>query len=197
MAGSAATWRSGRCRSAEQYIGLLPRLDYVLLTGQLPLTDELLRYSPSGDLFRLRHKTQASVRNPATLGSKEFLILSTHGGLRAEDGSPVCAWLSHRALGSRAAGQSRGRRVQAAGIHSLCRGVYRSMRWPHSRYGRRCSTSLPYRNDAAMVISPADSFASRPARRRSRCRHLRQGPPRDDDGPRRRARSADVSSPEA
>ena len=56
--------------------------------GKLPLTDDLLRHAPSGDLFGWTQNVGMGL-NPSLLGRKEFLILSTHGGLRAEDGSPI------------------------------------------------------------------------------------------------------------
>src|SRR5205085_8155464 len=56
--------------------------------GKLPLTDDLLRHAPSGDLFGWTQNVGMGW-NPDRLGGKEFLILSTHGGLRAEDGTPV------------------------------------------------------------------------------------------------------------
>ena len=46
--------------------------------------------------------------------------------------------------------------------------------------------SLPYRNDAAMVLRPPDPLAA-DAARRDRRGDLRQGPARDDDGARRHA----------
>ena len=46
--------------------------------GKLPLTDDLLRHSPSGDLFGWSQNVGMGL-NPALLGRKEFLILSTHG----------------------------------------------------------------------------------------------------------------------
>ena len=49
--------------------------------GKLPLTDDLLRHAPSGDLFGWTQNVGMGW-NPALLGGKEFLILSTHGGLR-------------------------------------------------------------------------------------------------------------------
>ena len=55
--------------------------------GALPLTDQLLRHAPSGDLFGWTQNVGMGW-NPALLGGKEFTILSTHGGLRAEDGTP-------------------------------------------------------------------------------------------------------------
>src|SRR5690242_21764764 len=56
--------------------------------GALPLTDELLRHSPSGDLFGWSQNVGMGW-SPSLLGGREFLILSTHGGLRAEDGTPI------------------------------------------------------------------------------------------------------------
>src|ERR1700752_3826744 len=56
--------------------------------GALPLTDDLLRHAPSGDLFGWSQNVGMGW-NPVELGRKEFLILSTQGGLRADDGSPV------------------------------------------------------------------------------------------------------------
>jgi putative YjhG/YagF family dehydratase len=57
-------------------------------SGRLPLTEDLLRHAPSGDLFGWTQNAGMGW-DPAQLGSKEFLILSTHGGLRADDGTPV------------------------------------------------------------------------------------------------------------
>ena len=57
-------------------------------TGALPFNADLLRHAPSGDLFGWSQNVGMGW-NPALLGGKEFLILSTHGGLRAEDGSPI------------------------------------------------------------------------------------------------------------
>src|ERR1041385_7567218 len=56
--------------------------------GALPITPQMLIERPSGDLFG-RSQNAGMGWNPATLGGKEFLILSTHGGIRAADGQPV------------------------------------------------------------------------------------------------------------
>jgi dihydroxyacid dehydratase/phosphogluconate dehydratase len=56
--------------------------------GSLPLTEELLRNAPSGELFGLSQDVGMGWK-PAELGRKEFLILSTQGGIRAADGSPI------------------------------------------------------------------------------------------------------------
>src|SRR6266581_1678278 len=56
--------------------------------GSLPLTEDLLLNSPSGDLFGLSQNAGMGW-NPAEVGRKQFLILSTQGGLRAPDGQPI------------------------------------------------------------------------------------------------------------
>ncbi|MDA1315133.1 MAG: YjhG/YagF family D-xylonate dehydratase [Acidobacteria bacterium] len=56
--------------------------------GALPLTEDMLRNRPSGDIFGWTQNAGMGWE-PATLGSKEFLILSTQGGIRAPDGSPI------------------------------------------------------------------------------------------------------------
>src|SRR2546430_2333755 len=56
--------------------------------GSLPLTEELLRNAPSGDLFGWTQDVGMGWK-PAELGRQEFLLLSTSGGLRAADGSPI------------------------------------------------------------------------------------------------------------
>lgn len=56
--------------------------------GSLPLTAEMLLNRPSGDIFGLSHNT-AMGWAPTELRREEFLILSTQGGIRAPDGSPI------------------------------------------------------------------------------------------------------------
>src|SRR6516225_737038 len=56
--------------------------------GRLPLTEELLLNAPSGDIFGLTQNAGMGW-NPADLSRKQFLILSTQGGIRAPDGTPV------------------------------------------------------------------------------------------------------------
>ena len=55
--------------------------------GQLPITAEMLTNQPSGNLFGLTQSAGMGWE-PARLLDPEVLILSTHGGLRAEDGRP-------------------------------------------------------------------------------------------------------------
>ena len=119
-------------------------------TGSLPLTEELLREAPSGDIFGLTQDAGMGW-NPAELNRKEFLILSTQGGIRAPDGKPV-------ALGYHTGHWEVGLLMKAAAeeLHAL--GFI-----PFAGFctdpcdGRTQGTpgmmdSLPYRNDAAQVF---------------------------------------------
>src|SRR4051812_9813262 len=54
-------------------------------SGSLPLTEEMLRNWASGDLFGLSQDAGMGWES-SQVGRKEFLILSTSGGLRADDG---------------------------------------------------------------------------------------------------------------
>lgn len=81
--------------------------------GSLPLTEEILLNSPSGDLFGLIQNAGMGW-NPAEVGRKQFLILSTQGGLRAPDGKPI-------ALGYHTGHWEIGLLVQAAAVAELGR----------------------------------------------------------------------------
>jgi len=118
--------------------------------GSLPLTEEMLLKSPSGDLFGMTQNAGMGW-NPAELGRKQFLILSTQGGLRAPDGQPI-------ALGYHTGHWEIGLLVQAAAEE------FRALKTiPFAGYcsdpcdGRTQGTagmfdSLPYRNDAAIIF---------------------------------------------
>ncbi len=118
--------------------------------GALPLTDSLLRDSPSGDLFGLSQN--AGMGCPADrTNDHPFLILSTQGGVRLPDGSPL-------ALGYHTGHWEIGLLVQAAATRLRDLGTI-----PFAGFcsdpcdGRTQGTtgmfdSLPYRNDAAIVL---------------------------------------------
>jgi putative YjhG/YagF family dehydratase len=116
----------------------------------LPLTEEHLRNAPSGDLFGWSQNA-AMGWQPAELGRKEFLILSTHGGLRADDGTPI-------ALGYHSGHWEVGLLVKAAAEEFRrlgCIPFAGAVTDPCD--GRTQGTpgmmdSLPYRNDAATVF---------------------------------------------
>ncbi|WP_248927062.1 YjhG/YagF family D-xylonate dehydratase [Paenibacillus hamazuiensis] len=118
--------------------------------GKLPLTDELLRHAPSGDLFGMSQNAGMGWK-PGLLGGKQFLILSTQGGIRRDDGTPV-------ALGYHTGHWEVGLLMKAAAEEIAAHGGI-----PFAGYvsdpcdGRSQGTtgmfdSLPYRNDAAVVF---------------------------------------------
>ncbi|MBZ5617111.1 MAG: YjhG/YagF family D-xylonate dehydratase [Acidobacteriia bacterium] len=118
--------------------------------GSLPITPEMLLERPSGDLFGWSQNAGMGW-DSATLGGKEFLILSTHGGIRAADGTPV-------ALGFHTGHWEVGLLMDAAAKELKSLGAV-----PFAAYctdpcdGRTQGTagmfdSLPYRNDAASVF---------------------------------------------
>ena len=56
--------------------------------GALPLTAEMLTEAPSGDIFGWTQNAGMGW-DPRELGRKQFLILSTQGGMRAPNGQPI------------------------------------------------------------------------------------------------------------
>ena len=118
--------------------------------GRLPLSEEEVVSRPSGDIFGYSQNAGMGW-NPSELGRKEFLILSTMGGIRAADGTPV-------ALGYHTGHWEVGLLMEAA-----AREFQRLGGIPFAAYcsdpcdGRTQGTtgmfdSLPYRNDAATVM---------------------------------------------
>jgi putative YjhG/YagF family dehydratase len=118
--------------------------------GSLPLTEELLREAPSGDLFGWTQDVGMGW-TPSELGRREFLLLSTSGGLRDADGKPI-------ALGYHTGHWEVGLLMKAAAEELRALGCI-----PFAGFctdpcdGRSQGTtgmmdSLPYRNDAAMVL---------------------------------------------
>jgi putative YjhG/YagF family dehydratase len=56
--------------------------------GELPFTEEMLRERPSGDLFGWSHNV-AMGAHADLMTADQVLILTTAGGIRADDGTPV------------------------------------------------------------------------------------------------------------
>jgi xylonate dehydratase len=118
--------------------------------GQLPITAEMLLNQPSGNLFGLTQSVGMGW-DPARLLDPEFLILSTHGGLRGEDGRPI-------ALGFHTGHYEVGLLVaEAARELKLLHAVPFAGACTDPCDGRTQGTpgmmdSLPYRNDAAIVL---------------------------------------------
>ena len=118
--------------------------------GALPFTAQMLRTRPSGDLFGWSQNAGMGW-NPASLGGREFLLLSTHGGIRAPDGTPVALGYhtGHWEVGllvEEAANSLKqlGAIPFAAACTDPCDG--RSQGTP------AMFDSLPFRNDAATVF---------------------------------------------
>jgi putative YjhG/YagF family dehydratase len=118
--------------------------------GKLPLTAEMLRERPSGDLFGWTQNAGMGW-NPAALGGKEFLMLSTHGGIRAADGTPV-------ALGYHTGHWEVGLLLEAAAaVFKTAGAIPFAAACTDPCDGRSQGTpamfdSLPFRNDAATVF---------------------------------------------
>jgi putative YjhG/YagF family dehydratase len=118
--------------------------------GRLPLQPDFLRDAPSGHIFGWTQDA-AMGWSPADLGKDEYLILSTQGGIRAEDGSPI-------ALGYHTGHYEVGLLAQAAASEFKQHNAI-----PFAGFvsdpcdGRTQGTSgmmdsLAYRNDAATVL---------------------------------------------
>ncbi|HWR50481.1 MAG TPA: YjhG/YagF family D-xylonate dehydratase [Bryobacteraceae bacterium] len=119
-------------------------------SGSLPLTGEMLVQRPSGDIFGWTQNAGMGW-SPDAMGSREILILSTHGGLRAPDGTPI-------ALGYHTGHWEVGLLVEAAACELKSLGaVPFAGACTDPCDGRTQGTpgmfdSLPYRNDAANVF---------------------------------------------
>jgi MFS family permease len=118
--------------------------------GVLPLSPEMLLTEPSGNLFGLSQNAGMGWE-PARLLDPEFLILSTHGGMRAQDGARHRARLPHRPLGGRAAG-GRGRARAESRRATPFAGACTDPCDGRTQGTTGMLDSLPYRNDAAIVL---------------------------------------------
>jgi len=118
--------------------------------GRLSLDADMLLNRPSGDLFGLTQNVGMGW-NPDELRGKQFLIVSTQGGLRAPDGRPI------------ALGFHTGHWEIGLLVHAAAEEMRRLNSVPFAAYcsdpcdGRTQGTvgmfdSLPYRNDAAQVF---------------------------------------------
>lgn len=118
--------------------------------GSLPITAEMLLTQPSGNLFGLSQNAGMGWE-PGRLLDPEVLILSTHGGLRAQDGTPIALGFhtGHWEVGLLVAEAARElRTLRAVPFAGAC---------TDPCDGRTQGTagmldSLPFRNDAAMVL---------------------------------------------
>lgn len=118
--------------------------------GSLPLTTELLRDSPSGNIFGMTLNAGMGWE-PSKLLGDDVLILSTQGGIRDNDGTAIAVGLhtGHFELGlqMRAVAEEikkHGGVPYAAYVTDPCDG--------RSQGTTGMFDSLPYRNDAAIVF---------------------------------------------
>lgn len=118
--------------------------------GRLPLTAETLRDSPSGTVFGMTQNAGMGWPVSNLLGP-QVIIVSTAGGLRADDGSPIALGLhsGHFELASQVqvaadAVTQAGGLPFAVAVSDPCDG--------RSQGTAGMFDSLPYRNDAAIVM---------------------------------------------
>lgn len=118
--------------------------------GKLPITEEMLLHGPSGDIFGWTQNAGMGW-DPRKLGGPEVVLLSTHGGIRAADGTPI-------ALGYHTGHWEVGLLMEAAAKELKALDAV-----PFAGYctdpcdGRSQGTtgmfdSLPFRNDAAVIF---------------------------------------------
>lgn len=118
--------------------------------GALPITAEMLIQQPSGNLFGLSQNAGMGW-DPERLRDPEYLILSTHGGVRAQDGTPIALGFhtGHWEVGLLVAEAAKTLRSQratpfAGACTDPCDG--------RTQGTAGMLDSLPYRNDAATVL---------------------------------------------
>ena len=119
-------------------------------SGTIELSDDMLKHAPSGNLFGLSQNAGMGW-NPKDFLGPQFLILNSHGGIRAEDGSPVALGYhtGHWEIGllvKKAAEEikSLGGIPFAAHVSDPCDG--------RSQGTTAMFDSLAYRNDASLVM---------------------------------------------
>ena len=145
-----------RAISAEQVLERRADIVHGLRThapgpeGNLPITPEMLVTQPSGNLVGLTQNAGMGWEANRLL-DPEFLILSTHGGVRAQDGTPVALGFhtGHWEVGLLVTEVARELRNQhcipfAGACTDPCDG--------RTQGTEGMLDSLPYRNDAAMVL---------------------------------------------
>lgn len=118
--------------------------------GALPISAEMLLEQPSGNLFGLTQNAGMGWA-PEALGGKQVLILSTHGGVRAPDGTPIALGYhtGHWEVGLLVAEAARELKAQraipfAGACTDPCDG--------RTQGTTGMFDSLPYRNDASTVL---------------------------------------------
>jgi putative YjhG/YagF family dehydratase len=118
--------------------------------GRLPLTAQMLREEPSGNIFGLTQNAGMGWRVDA-LGGPQYVIVSTMGGVRTEQGEPIALGYhtGHWEIGLLVRGAAEA--LRAAGAIPFA--VYCSDPCDGRTQGTTgMFDSLAYRNDAAIVM---------------------------------------------
>ena len=118
--------------------------------GRLPITAEMLRNEPSGNIFGLTQNAGMGWR-PDALSGPQYVIVSTMGGLRSEQGEPIALGYhtGHWEIGLLVRGAAEA--LRAAG--ALPFAIYCSDPCDGRTQGTTgMFDSLAYRNDAAIVM---------------------------------------------
>ncbi|HET9385374.1 MAG TPA: YjhG/YagF family D-xylonate dehydratase [Gemmatimonadales bacterium] len=118
--------------------------------GRLPLTPDMLRNEPSGNIFGLTQNAGMGWR-AAALGGPQYVIVSTMGGLRSEQGEPIALGYhtGHWEIGLLVRGAAEALREAGA----IPFAVYCSDPCDGRTQGTTgMFDSLAYRNDAAIVM---------------------------------------------
>ena len=118
--------------------------------GALPLTDEMLRLWPSGDLFGLSQNAGMGW-TPSEVDRDPYLILSTQGGVRAPDGTPIALGYhtGHWEIGLLV--EEAAKTFKALGFAPFA-GMVSDPCDGRTQGTAGMMDSLPYRNDAAIVF---------------------------------------------
>ena len=119
--------------------------------GRLPLQADWLRETPSGDVFGWTQDA-AMGWSADQLGKNEFLILSTQGGIRAPDGTPIALGYhtGHWEVGLLA--QAAAEELQAAWTRFPLQALSAIPCDGRTQGTPGMMDSLAYRNDAATVL---------------------------------------------
>ena len=129
----------------------------------------MLRDWASGDLFGLTQDAGMGWE-PRRLGRKEFLLLSTGGGLRAADGSPIALGYHTGHWEVNLLVQAAARELKARGVIPFAGLLHRPLRRPHAGHDRHDGQpAVPQRRRHR--LPPADPLPAAAQRRDGR-RHL-------------------------
>ena len=119
----------------------------------------MLLREPSGDLFGLTQNVGMGWRPGRARARKQFLILSTQGGMRGDDGTPIALGYhtGHWEVGLLV--QAAARELRAEGVLPFAGVVHRSVRRAHAGHDRHVrQPAVPQRRRDR--LAPADPLAA-------------------------------------